>query len=44
MVLDSVALLKKHEKTIAELRQELQLHDALAGRAAVPYAEYTPEQ
>lgn len=41
---DPVALTKKYERTIQELRQELTMHDALAGRHGVMYDEYTPEQ
>merc|ERR1719324_1346044 len=34
---------KKLERDVRELKQELKLHDALAGRSGVYYDEYTPE-
>lgn len=44
MKLDSSVLLKKYEKEIKELRQELAMHDTLANRGRITYETYTPEQ
>jgi kinesin family member 6/9 len=41
---DTAVLLKKQEKLIAALKQELLMHDALAERTGVVYEVYTPEQ
>ena len=41
---DPVALTKKYQRQILEMRQELMMHDALVGRSGVIYDEYTPEQ
>lgn len=41
---DPTLLLKKYERTIKELRQELVMHDALSERVGVVYEEFTPEQ
>ncbi|CAM9995473.1 unnamed protein product [Ascophyllum nodosum] len=43
-VLDPMQTLKKQEKIIRELKQELLMHDALADRSQVVYDPYTPEQ
>ncbi|CAK9009206.1 Kinesin-like protein KLP1, partial [Durusdinium trenchii] len=37
-------LLKRYERQIRELKQELMMHDALADRSGVSYDEYTPEE
>ena len=37
-------LLKKYEKDIRELKQELAMHDTLANRGRINYEPYTPEQ
>ena len=41
---DPVLLLKKYERTIKDLKQELNMHDALVERTGVLYDEFTPEQ
>jgi kinesin family protein 6/9 len=41
---DPAQLLKKYEREIRELKQELAMHDALTGRAAVGYDEYSEER
>ncbi|CAM9629433.1 unnamed protein product [Pylaiella littoralis] len=43
-VLDPMQTLKKQERTIRDLKQELLMHDALADRSSVVYDPYTPEQ
>ncbi|CAM9692682.1 unnamed protein product [Ectocarpus sp. 4 AP-2014] len=43
-VLDPMQTLKKQERTIRDLKQELLMHDALADRSRVAYDPYTPEQ
>ncbi|CAN0064948.1 unnamed protein product [Scytosiphon promiscuus] len=43
-VLDPMQTLKKQERTIRDLKQELLMHDALADRSQVLYDPYTPEQ
>lgn len=42
--LDPQLLLKKHEKEIRDLKQELAMHDTLANRGRIQYDPYTPEQ
>lgn len=42
--IDNGALIKKQEKLIKALKQELLMHDALVERAGVGYEPYTPEQ
>lgn len=44
MNLDPKLLLKKYEKDIKELKQELAMHDTLANRGRISYETYTPEQ
>ncbi len=41
---DTAVLLKKQEKIIAALKQELLMHDALVERTGIVYDPYTPEQ
>lgn len=41
---DPAVLLRKYEKQIRELKQELVMHDALVERTGVVYDEHTPEQ
>ena len=41
--LDPVAQVRKLGREVRELKQELKLHDALAGRSGVEYDEYTPD-
>lgn len=41
---DPSLLIKRYEREIRELKQELAMHDALADRFGVTYDEYTPEQ
>jgi len=42
--LDPQVLLKKYEKEIKELKQELAMHDTLGNRGRINYEPYTPEQ
>jgi kinesin family protein 6/9 len=42
--LDPQVLLKKYEREIKELKQELAMHDTLASRGRISYEPYTPEQ
>ena len=42
--LDPKLLLKKYERDIRELKQELAMHDTLANRGRINYEPYTPEQ
>jgi kinesin family protein 6/9 len=42
--LDPAQLLRKQERTIRELKQELLMHDALVERGGVAYDPYTPSQ
>jgi kinesin family member 6/9 len=41
---DPSLLLKKYQREVRELKQELQMHDTLASRGRVQYDPYTPEQ
>jgi len=41
---DPSLLLKKYEREIRDLRQELAMHDTLANRSRVQYEDYTEEQ
>ena len=41
---DATAYTRNLERQVAHLKQELRMHDALAGKAGETYAEYTPEQ
>lgn len=41
---DPHLLLKKYERQIRDLKQELNMHDALVERTGVVYDEHTPEQ
>ena len=42
--LDTNALLKKYQKEIKELKQELAMHNTLANRGRINYDPYTPEE
>ena len=42
--LDPAQLIKRYEKEIRELKQELAMHDTLANRGRIAYEPYTPEQ
>jgi kinesin family protein 6/9 len=42
--LDTNALLKKYQKEIKELKQELAMHNTLANRGTVNYDAYTPKE
>ena len=44
MNLDPKLLLKKYEKDIRQLKQELAMHDTLANRGRINYEPYAPEQ
>jgi kinesin family protein 6/9 len=39
--LDPHVLIKKYEKEIRDLRQELAMHDTLAGRGRISYEPYS---
>ena len=41
---DPSLLLKKYQREVRELKQELQMHDTLANRGHVQYDRYAPEQ
>ena len=41
---DPALLLKKYQREVRDLKQELVMHDALASRGHVSYDAYTPEQ
>jgi kinesin family protein 6/9 len=41
---DPLAMIKKYEKEIRELKQELCLHDSMAGRTMIQYEPYTDDQ
>lgn len=41
--LDPEVLIKKYEKEIKDLRQELAMHDTLSNRGRITYEPYTPE-
>jgi len=42
--LDPAMLIRKYERQIKDLKQELAMHDTLAGRSRVQYEEYTPDE
>lgn len=42
--LDPQLLIRKYERQIKDLKQELAMHDTLAGRSRVQYEDYTPEE
>mmetsp|Transcript_592 Transcript_592/g.1371 ORF Transcript_592/g.1371 Transcript_592/m.1371 type:complete len:726 (-) Transcript_592:79-2256(-) len=42
--LDPQLLIRKYERQIKDLRQELAMHDTLAGRSRVQYEEYSPDE
>jgi len=42
--LDQPLLIKRYEKEIRDLKQELSMHDTLASKGSVQYDAYTPEQ
>jgi len=42
--LDPQLLLKKYQREIKELKQELAMHDTLANRGNIQYESFTPEQ
>jgi len=42
--LDPALLIRKYERQIKDLKQELAMHDTLAGRSRVQYEEYTPDE
>jgi len=44
LVLDPTILLKKYEREIKDLRQELAMHDTLANRGRISYEDYSSEQ
>lgn len=41
--LDQNQLIKRYEKEIRDLKQELSMHDTLASKGKVQYDPYTPE-
>lgn len=44
MNLDPKLLLKKYEKDIRQLKQQLAMHDTLANRGRINYESFSPEQ
>lgn len=42
--LDPQLLIRKYERQVKELKQELAMHDTLAGRSRVQYEDYTPDE
>merc|ERR1719163_1586551 len=42
--LDDKMLLRKYEREIKDLKQELAMHDTLAGKSRIQYEEYSPEE
>lgn len=42
--LDPLLLVKRYEREIKELKQELAMHDTLANRGVINYDPYTPEE
>jgi len=42
--LDPQLLIKRYEKEIRDLKQELAMHDTLANRGRITYDQYSPEQ
>lgn len=42
--LDPALLIRNYERQIKDLKQELAMHDTLAGRNRVQYEEYTPDE
>ncbi|CEL95636.1 unnamed protein product [Vitrella brassicaformis CCMP3155] len=42
--LDSQQLIRKYEREIRDLKQELAMHDILSGRSQMSYEPYTPEE
>jgi kinesin family protein 6/9 len=42
--LDPAMLIRKYERQIKDLKQELAMHDTLAGRSRVQYEEYAPHE
>mmetsp|Transcript_48397 Transcript_48397/g.78626 ORF Transcript_48397/g.78626 Transcript_48397/m.78626 type:complete len:725 (-) Transcript_48397:93-2267(-) len=42
--LDPQLLIRKYERQIKDLKQELAMHDTLAGRSRVQYEEYSPDE
>eukprot|EP00753_Platysulcus_tardus_P013664 PLAT3821.7.p1 GENE.PLAT3821.7~~PLAT3821.7.p1 ORF type:complete len:832 (+),score=473.90 PLAT3821.7:23-2497(+) len=44
VTMDPALLVRKYERQIRELKQELLMHDALAERSGIVYDEFTPEQ
>lgn len=41
---DPALLLKKYQREVRDLKQELVMHDSLASRGHISYDPYTPEQ
>ena len=44
LMVDPSMLIKRYERQIRDLKQELVMHDAIANRSGVNYEEYTPEE
>ena len=42
--LDPAQLIKRYEREVRDLKQELAMHDTLANRGRITYEPYTPEQ
>jgi kinesin family protein 6/9 len=41
---DPQLLIKKYQKEVRDLKQELSMHDTLANKGSIQYDAYTPEQ
>lgn len=44
IMLDPTLAIRRYEKEIRDLKQELAMHDTLANRGRVNYSTYTPEE
>ena len=42
--LDKHLMIKRYEKEIRDLKQELAMHDTLKNRGRITYDQYTPDQ
>ena len=43
-MVDPTLAIKRYEKEIRDLKQELAMHDTLANRGRINYSTYTPEE
>ncbi len=44
ITLDNALLLKKYERDLRDLKQELAMHDTLSGRGRIQYNDYSPDE